>query len=203
MHIRGIFASIAPLALALCTPASADTIPFSTLSLNGKIATGKTSEGVAFTITGPANWQLLKQPSTFAGAFPSGAAVLFTSGKGSATITFASPISFITGFGIQDNGPGPFTGSLKAFDINNNLLGSVSYAASTGPTAGELPGFDFSAPGIVKLIVGSSNPNLGYALGHTAVVPEMNSWMLMMVGIGFVGATLRSRHKASVRLVAA
>ena len=105
---------------------------------------------------------------------------------------------------------GRFT--ISSITLYDNLFdGSgtgVVDAQSGGATISNLGSFNFGAlkevvlgPGTYTIAVeGTSGPHstaLSSSFSFAAAVPEPASWALMMVGVGVVGGTLRSRKKTA------
>jgi len=91
--------------------------------------------------------------------------------------------------------------TLSAFDINGNLLGSVS-APDVGPI-GTGPVLSLSFSGIHSVSFSSDNGTVGFdnfEFGDLTVVPEPATWAMMLAGFGMVGFGLRSRRKQAVRV---
>ena len=115
---------------------------------------------------------------------------------GQVNMAFASPVSGIGFFwGASDN-----QWTLSAYDSSNALIESYALPITFASDAGDFVGI--KDPGIAfATLVGPSGDyvfidNVEGTLGGT--VPEPASWALLLVGLGGLGATLRSRRKLAV-----
>jgi len=197
----------AGLAIA-AAPAFADTINFGQFGSEGTSvadgASGVTTGGVDFTVTGPGNGYTIYDESPagdWNGQFVSGTPLLFdNSTPGAIDINFATPISSITGIALQDNYFGAYTATLTAYNSSDVELGSVTYSSNNeGVGSGPIPTFDFSSAGISEIVFTSTNDGLGAALGGVGGVPEPATWALMLTGIAGLGAAMRfGRRKAAI-----
>ena len=202
-----LMAAAAVVALASAGAASADTINFGQFggeftSLPNTITTGLTTGGVGFTVTGPGSgFTILKQGNSWAGNFPTGTLLLFNSyAPGPMTFDFVTAISSITQLAIESNYYGNYIATLKAYDSSLTLLGTQNLNAVSAFAPGTVPAFNFSAPGISRLVISTTNDGVGFALGGAGgtggynSVPEPATWGLMIMGFGALGAMMRRRN---------
>jgi len=202
--MKTILAATAAFSLfAIAGAASADTINFGQFGGEGaslaNSVTGFTSGGVGFTVTGPgAGFQILKQSSSWSGNFPVGTLLLFDNyAPGAMTFDFTTSLSSISQLAIESNRFGPYTATLQAYS-SGILVGTQSLNAVSAFNPNSVPAFNFSSASFDRLIISTTNDDVGFALGGAGgtggyAVPEPATWALMIGGFGLVGATLRRR----------
>lgn len=189
--------------LAATAPAMADSIKFSQFSgVYGNVVAGVTTDGVAFSITGPGTgWSALTQSADWQGTFPDGSTVLYDDGApGITTISFAAALTSFSDFAVQSNAYGDYETTVVA-SLANSVVGTFMIGAESTFAPGTVPAFAFSiAGGFDRLDVLVTNDSGGYGLGNagTPEVPEPSTWAMMIVGMGMLGAALRFARKPDV-----
>ncbi len=156
------------------------------------------------TVSGPGAESVFRQGTTWGGIFAFGDPVLFSGDAGNTlTLAFSSDI-FAIGANIQSNYYGSFSGTVRAYDASNTLVGSYSAGGQyNGNENGLAPfvGLE-STTGIRKvtfdvsgnLIDPNTNaPNLSLGINQAVIstsprttVPEPGSVFLTGTGIGGV-----------------
>jgi hypothetical protein len=194
--------------VAAFTSAHADTIDFSQFGADftpvGNVATGTTTGGVGFTITGPGGgFEVRTQDSSWAGTFPSGTPVLwdeFTPGP--VTIDFDKPLTSLDQIGAQANLYGPYTATMQIYD-GVNLIGTESYFSVSQNAPGAMPSFSFSGPSFTSVVFSTTHDDWGFGLGgvggegdYTGSAPEPSAWIVMLIGFLGLGTMARMGRKA-------
>lgn len=107
------------------------------------------------------------------------------------SVDFANGILTLQGLG---NVARTFSGTILTFVNNTNQFSSISH------TSGLLQNGASITNGVLKIdLRGSSWNAQSTALFAVSSVPEPGTWMLMILGLGAVGFSMRRRQKAQVR----
>ena len=97
---------------------------------------------------------------------------------------------------------GNCTGGPKGLLSGGSALGTISLKFATSTDSFSLDNFTTRFQSIAPSINGESS---GVAIGHVAAVPEASTWAMMIMGVGFLGFTMRRRktgHSMSPALAA-
>ena len=167
--------------------------PVNVLSANG--ATITVGDGV-----NPAERR--DQGNGWAGSFAPGDALLWNSGSGSLTFTFANAVA---GFGtqFQSDSYGAFTGTIS---VNGGALGVFNFggvSGGAGDNSSPFAGVLSDAADITSVTYDLTSNGTSFAVnagrlagGVAGGVPEPSAWALLILGMGLTGAAMRRRQQA-------
>lgn len=179
--------ALAAVLLSSSAMANAAVVTFNGVPTNGgTIAGGYTEAGV--TVTNAANY--------FWG-YPTGSQLHLdtNSTNDNYSFTFSGGAFDLTSFDISDTSG---MGLLEGFDAGNNLVASQTFSAASPGTL-SFSSFD----GISRLRLRSTSGHFSidnFTIAAAAAVPEPATWAMLILGFGFVGATLRSAKRRPTTL---
>lgn len=110
------------------------------------------------------------------------------------SITFSQGVQ-AAGAQIQANLFGPFSGTVSAYNISNILLGSYNVGGANGGNGGGsalFAGIISNSNDIVRLDFAGFGAGAGLG-GLTSAVPEPDTLLIMMIGLGFIVLSRRFR----------
>lgn len=158
---------------------------------------GKT--GTLTTTTGSGLFRV-NEGNGWDGDFAPGARLLWNSGSGAITFTFANSVSAI-GAQIQPNFYGPFVASLRL--SNGSVFSFNGQSGFAGNNSAIFIGAKSDSANISSVTFKATDSTLqktNFAIGELSLtsavsaVPEPGAWVLMIVGFGLVGASMRRRR---------
>jgi len=215
MFMKSLGICVAVAGLALANPAVAATTIWDGTGATDSVTYGQFGStvlsGTAFTSVGGANGTVttgtggslarLNQSTTWGGNFAPGAPLLWNQGgAGTITFTFAGALSAI-GAQIQANYYGNFLATIGLSDNTSFNLSGVSNGNANNSAI--FIGAKSDTASITSITFSAVNPNVGgedFAIGELSLTnaisaaPEPGTWMMMILGFGIVGASLRRRR---------
>jgi hypothetical protein len=109
-------------------------------------------------------------------------------------ISFITPVSNLS-FGYDNYGTQYLANSIKAYDIDNNLIQTRS--ATPGVADNALETINFTVSDISYVEIRQSGPGWMFAIDNIrfggSAVPEPGSWAMLIAGFGLIGAAMRRR----------
>ena len=195
-------AAAAGVGMAAVSAASADTLNLGQFGPVGvylpNVITGKTADGVTYTITGPggSGFVVAQQPDSYEGQFPDSAPVLADLSSGAITIRFNDVLTSLTSFGIEPDSVGTYSATAKFYIYNtSDLRDTLTYNSYSDFAPGTLPGFNYYGGQFNIVVLSNSHGGL-MALGST-VVPEPATWAMLILGVAMVGFAARRRREGA------